>query len=119
VCTARSRSRAQGHSDPRGPARATIDAAAWARTPRERTFIITSAAQQRLVTTARLRRAEHQRTDCVVHRDPRDPRQWEADLIRQNELTVATGALVLHVTAWQIRHDPDEFLELLRRLGVR
>jgi hypothetical protein len=38
------------------PARATIDSAAWARTPRERLFIITSAAQQRLVTATQLRR---------------------------------------------------------------
>ena len=54
--------------------------------------------------------------DGVAHMDVR---QWEADLIRQNELTAETGALVLHVTGWQIRHDPDEFFDLLRRLGVR
>jgi very-short-patch-repair endonuclease len=168
------------------PARATIDAAAWARTSRERLFIVTSAAQQRLVTTAQLRRelstrgriawsteireilesidvgvtstseadflracrsrgllaprmqvrrvagGRRRRVDAefrlpdgrvlmveidgVAHMDVR---QWEADLIRQNELTAETGALVLHVTGWQIRHDPDEFFDLLRRLGVR
>ena len=54
--------------------------------------------------------------DGVAHMDVR---QWEADLIRQNELTAETGALVLHITGWQIRHDPDEFFDLLRRLGVR
>ena len=55
--------------------------------------------------------------DGVAHMDVR---QWEADLIRQNEkLTAETGALVLHVTGWQIRHDPDAFFDLLRRLGVQ
>ena len=54
--------------------------------------------------------------DGVAHMDVR---QWEADLIRQNELTAETGALVLHVTGWQIRHDPDPLFDLLRRLGVQ
>jgi very-short-patch-repair endonuclease len=42
---------------PRVPtARAAVDAAAWARTPREAMFLLTSAAQQRLVTPQQVRR---------------------------------------------------------------
>lgn len=42
--------------------------------------------------------------------------QWRADLVRQNALTVATGALTLRVTGWEVRNDPDPFFDLLTAL---
>ncbi len=39
--------------------------------------------------------------------------QWHADLARGNGLVVATGALMLHVTGWEVRNDPDPFFGLL------
>lgn len=39
--------------------------------------------------------------------------QWHADLQRNNALAVASGAVHLHVTGWQIRHDPDPFFDLV------
>ncbi len=40
--------------------------------------------------------------------------QWHSDLARHNELAVATGALSLRVTGWEVRNDPDPFFTLLR-----
>lgn len=42
--------------------------------------------------------------------------QWQADLERGNALVVGTGALVLHVTGWELRNDPDPFFVLLTSL---
>lgn len=42
--------------------------------------------------------------------------QWHADLVRNNALTVQTGAMRLHVTGWQISNDPDPFFDLLADL---
>ncbi len=39
--------------------------------------------------------------------------QWQADLTRNNGLAVATGALIMHVTGWEVRNDPDPFFALL------
>jgi very-short-patch-repair endonuclease len=38
---------------------------------------------------------------------------WHADISRHNDLAVATGAIVLRVTGWEVRHDPDPFFDLL------
>lgn len=162
------------------PARAAVDAGSWARTSRERMFILTSTVQQRLATGAQLRRElgghgriaaskemhsvvdeisfgvtstseadflRHCRNrglptprmqvrrvaggrrrvidaefrlpdgrlviveiDGVAHMDVL---QWQADLMRQNSVAVSTGALVLHVTGWQLRHDPEPFFAVL------
>ena len=35
--------------------------------------------------------------------------QWLADMQRHNDLALATDALVLRVSAWELRHDPDPF----------
>jgi len=39
--------------------------------------------------------------------------QWQADLTRSNGLVASTGALMMHVTGWEVRHDPDPFFRLL------
>ncbi len=164
------------------PARAAIDAAAWARTPREVLFILTSCVQQRVTSLAGLRRelagrarvrnhpairaaldeieggatstneadflrecrrrglpvpqmqvrrvdaySKRRRTDAEFRlRDGRllvveidgvghlDVAQWQADLVRSNGLAVSTGALILHVTGWEVRNDPDPFFGLLQ-----
>ncbi len=41
---------------------------------------------------------------------------WRADLARHNGLAAVTGAMILHVTGWEIRHDPDPFFDLLASL---
>lgn len=41
---------------------------------------------------------------------------WHADLSRHNALTVSTGALILRVTGWEIRNNPDAFFGLLTSL---
>jgi very-short-patch-repair endonuclease len=41
---------------------------------------------------------------------------WHADLSRHNALTVSTGALILRVTGWEIRNNPDAFFGLLTPL---
>lgn len=161
-------------------ARAAIDAAAWARSPRERMFVLTSTVQQRLATTHQMRREIESRGRIPHSRDMRavleevdggvtstgeatflrecvrrglpTPRmqvrriaggrrrrvdaefaladgrlliveidgaahmevaQWEDDLARQNDLVFTTGAIVLRVTTWQVRYDPDPFFQLL------
>lgn len=42
-----------------------------------------------------------------------DPRQWRDDLERSNGLVLSTGALILHVTGWEVRNDPEPFFTLL------
>ena len=47
------------------------------------------------------------------------PDTWLADMARHNELTVSTEALVLRISAWQMRRDPDPFFKNLKRaLGL-
>lgn len=172
--------RTHGRPARTSPARAAIDAAAWARSPRERMFILVSTVQQRLVTVHQLRRELTRRGRIPESRDMRrvleeieggatstaevdfrrecrrrglpTPRmqvvriaggrrrridaefrlpdgrmviveidgvahmevaQWQADLGRQNDVALGTGALILHVTSWQVRNDPDPFFAVL------
>ena len=35
--------------------------------------------------------------------------QWQADLGRHNALSASTGAVMLRVTGWEVRHDPGPF----------
>lgn len=161
-------------------ARSTIDAASWAASPREVMTILVSAAQQRLVTPAHLRREFEARGRCRQRRAIADaltelemgatssnesdflrecrrrglptPRMqtrrraggrrrvtdaefrlpagrlviveidgighlevasWHADIARHNELATATGAMILRVSGWEVRNDPDPFFDLL------
>ncbi len=41
---------------------------------------------------------------------------WQADIARHNELALTTGALVLRITGWELRHDPDPFFRTLEQL---
>lgn len=41
---------------------------------------------------------------------------WQDDITRHNELAVTTGALILRVTGWEVRNDPDPFFGLLTRV---
>lgn len=161
--------------------RAAIDAASWARTAREIVFLLTSAAQQRLVTPQQLHRelstrtklrnaptirevlreldagatSSHEATfrrECrrrglptprmqTGRRDANGRRRytdaefalpdgrlliveidgvghfevesWRADIARHNGLAAATGALILRVTGWELRHDPGPFFTIL------
>ncbi len=161
--------------------RAAIDAASWARTAREIVFLLTSAAQQRLVTPQQLHRelstrtklrnaptirevlreldagatSSHEATflrECrrrglptprmqTGRRDANGRRRytdaefvqpdgrlviveidgvghlevesWHADMARHNGLAATTGALILRVTGWELRHDPDPFFTIL------
>ena len=164
-------------------ARAAVDAGSWARTARERLFILASTAQQRLATVEQMRRELESRPNLAwaaqmrqtldevasgatsTHEadfrrecrrrglpEPRmqvrrraggrgrrtdaefttpsgrlviveidgvahmDVAQWQADLTRQNDLSAETGALILHLTGWELRHDPDPFFSLLGRV---
>lgn len=164
-------------------ARAAVDAGSWARSARERLFILASTAQQRLATVEQMRRELASRPNLAWSAQMRDtldevaagatstheadfrrecrrrglpePRmqvrrraggrgrrtdaefttssgrlviveidgvahmdvaQWQADLSRQNDLSAETGALVLHLTGWELRHDPDPFFSLLARV---
>jgi len=45
--------------------------------------------------------------------------QWHADLGRHNALSAATGAVMLRVTAWEVRHDPGPFFTLLSAVITR
>ena len=38
---------------------------------------------------------------------------WHADISRQNELALSTGALILRVTGWEVHHDPDPFFDMV------
>ena len=40
-----------------------------------------------------------------------DIRQWSSDMERHNALAVRTAAIILRVTTWQIRYDPDRFFD--------
>ncbi len=175
----------RGYGSPRrtSAARAAVDAAAWARTPRRALVIIVSAVQQRLATPDQLHRElerqprlhrtsmmrdlladvmggatsghevrfvrecrrrglaprmQTRRTDAqgatrrtdaeftlpdgrllVVEIDGAghlDAHAWHEDLQRHIDLAAATGAIVLRVTGWQLRNDPEPFFELLRAL---
>ena len=44
---------------------------------------------------------------------------WHADLARHNALTVSTGGLILRVTGWEVRNNPDAFFGLLAPLVPR
>lgn len=160
--------------------RGAIDAAAWAASPREVLMILVSAAQQRLVTPAQLRRefdsrgrgchrraiadalgeldrgatssneadflrecrrrglpvplmqtrrrtrGRNRATDAefrlpqgrllVVEIDGighLEVSTWHADIARHNEIAASTGAMILRVSGWEVRNDPDPFFELL------
>ena len=161
--------------------RAAIDAAAWARSPREVLFLLASTAQQRLCTPHAMRRSLEERArvrnapvirdvldeiesgatsvpeatflrECrrrglppprmqTSRRDARGRRRftdaefslpnggtlivevdgvghltvesWHADIARHNGLSVTTGAMILRVTGWELRHDPDPFFAIL------
>ncbi len=41
---------------------------------------------------------------------------WHADMTRHNELALSTGALILRVTGWEVRNDPEPFFGPLRDL---
>ena len=161
-------------------ARATIDAATWARTSRERMFILTSVVQQRITTVGALRRdltrrgrqpwagqireildevsggvssmgeaeflrqcrrwglpkprlqvrlvaggrrrvidAEFRRADgraVIVEIDGLGHlaiEQWQEDLARQNAIVVSTDAILLRVSNWQVRTEPESFFPTL------
>ncbi len=48
--------------------------------------------------------------DGVAHMDVT---HWHDDMERQNALAATTGAIVLRVTAWELREDPEPFFALL------
>lgn len=167
--------------------RAVVDAAAWARSDREASFIVTSTLQRQLVTAASVTstlagRANVRRSgvireivaefvrgahsmgeldfvrECRKRGLPEPDRQvprrdsagrrrftdaeflradgrvvmvevdgvghmsakaWLADMDRHNDLTISTEALVLRVSAWQLRHDPEAFFaRLSQALGL-
>lgn len=169
--------------------RSVVDAAAWARTDREASFIVASALQGRLASAGSVRHALAEREiikrsqvvsetvggfcggaqsmgeldfvrECRKRGLPEPDRQvprrdsagrrrftdaefvradgrvvmvevdgvghmsaetWLADMDRHNDLTVSTEALVLRVSTWQVRHDPEPFFANLKRalgLGV-
>ncbi len=43
-----------------------------------------------------------------------DVGSWQQDIARHNELAISTGALILRVTGWEVRNDPDPFFGPLR-----
>lgn len=45
-----------------------------------------------------------------------DVSTWHADITRHNELATETGALILRVTGWEVRHAPGPFFDLLTPL---
>lgn len=45
-----------------------------------------------------------------------DVGSWQQDIIRHNELALSTGALILRVTGWEVRNEPDPFFGPLRDL---
>jgi very-short-patch-repair endonuclease len=47
-----------------------------------------------------------------------DVRTWNEDITRQNELARTTGAMILQVTGFTVRHDPDPFFEILISLPI-
>ncbi len=51
--------------------------------------------------------------DGVAHMDVAN---WQDDIERQNALAATAGAVVLRVTSWELREDPDPFFDLLARV---
>ena len=47
-----------------------------------------------------------------------DVRTWHEDITRQNELARTTGAMILRVPGFTVRHDPDPFFEILMSLPI-
>lgn len=48
-----------------------------------------------------------------------DPEQWIDDLGRQNDLVLGPDHCVLRVSTWEVKHDPDRFIDQLQRaLGL-
>lgn len=45
-----------------------------------------------------------------------DVGSWQQDITRHNELAISTGALILRVTGWEVRNDPDPFFGPLRAI---
>lgn len=43
-----------------------------------------------------------------------DPRNWLADIERQNSLALSTGGTVLRVATWTLRNEPERFMQTLR-----
>jgi very-short-patch-repair endonuclease len=43
-----------------------------------------------------------------------DVNSWQEDITRHNELAISTGAVILRVTGWEVRNDPDPFFGPLR-----
>ena len=170
------------------PARAVVDAAAWASSEREAIFVAISAIQARQVSPTALSRELHKRPnlkrsgvlaevlaeflaeflngthslgeldfvrECRRRRLPKPQQQvrrrdasgkvrfsdveflrgdgrlvtveidgighlapevWLADMDRHNDLAITSESVVLRVSAWAIRHDPDPFFAKLQRV---
>jgi len=47
-----------------------------------------------------------------------DVASWHDDIARHNELATTTGALILRVTGWAVRNDPDPFFDVLAALPI-
>lgn len=47
-----------------------------------------------------------------------DVTSWNEDITRHNELAWTTGAMILRVTGFAVRHDPDPFFEILISLPI-
>jgi very-short-patch-repair endonuclease len=45
-----------------------------------------------------------------------DVAAWHSDIARHNELALDTGAVILRVSGWEIRNDPDPFFDLLAQV---
>lgn len=47
-----------------------------------------------------------------------DAASWHDDIARHNDLATSTGALILRVTGWELRHDPEPFFAVLSTLAL-
>ena len=47
-----------------------------------------------------------------------DVSTWNDDITRHNQLARSTGAMILRVTGFSVRHDPDPFFEILISLPI-
>jgi very-short-patch-repair endonuclease len=47
-----------------------------------------------------------------------DAASWHDDIARHNDLATTTGALILRVTGWAVRSDPDPFFGMLTGLPI-
>lgn len=45
-----------------------------------------------------------------------DVEAWHADIARHNDLVASTRALMLRVTGWEVRNDPDSFFDTLEAI---